>query len=324
MNKNIFITRKIPEVGLKMLEEKGYSVTVRDSDMPPTQEELNFALREKEYDAVVTLLTDKIDSAIFEANPNIKLYANYAIGFDNIDIVEAKNRGIYVTNTPGAYANCVAEHAIALMLALTTRLVEGDQYVRDGKYKCWSPDIFIGTDLSGKTLGLIGAGRIGEKVAWRLMHGFDMKIIYHDIVRNQTLDSEDRADYKTTIEEVLKEADIVTLHTPLLPETIHLINEERLKMMKPTAYLINTSRGPVIDENALLKALKEGWIKGAGLDVMEFEPNPVSGLTDLDNVIITPHIASARESARNEMATVLAENIIDYFEGKEPRNNVAK
>lgn len=322
--KNIFVTRRIPDVGLKMLEEKGYSLTVRDSDMPPSQEELNFALKEKEYDAIVTLLTDKIDSSVFDANPGIKLYANYAIGFDNIDIVEAKKRGIFVTNTPGSYANCVAEHAIALMFALSTRLVEGYEYVKAGKYKCWSPDIFIGTDLSGKTLGLIGAGRIGEKVAWRMMHGFDMKIIYHDIKRNETLDNEDKAEYKETVEDVLKEADIVTLHTPLLPETRHLINEERLKMMKPTAFLINTSRGPVVDEMALLKALEDKWIRGAGLDVMEFEPNPVPGLLDLPNVIITPHIASARESARNEMAKILAENIIDYFEGREPRNNVAK
>lgn len=322
--KKIYVTRKIPDVGLKMLTDKGYEIDVREGSMPPTQEELNEALKAKQYDAVVTLLTDKIDSKIFDSNPDIKLFANYAIGFDNFDIKEAKNRGVFVTNTPGAYANCVAEHAIALMLALTTRLVEGDEFVRDGKYKCWQPDIFIGTDLSGKTLGLIGAGRIGEKVAWRLMHGFDMKIIYHDIKRNEILDKEDKAEYKDTIEEVLREADIVTLHTPLLPETKHLINEERLKMMKPSAFLINTSRGPVVDENALFKALKEGWIKGAGLDVMEFEPNPVAGLTDLDNVIITPHIASARESARNEMATVLADNIIDFFEGREPRNNVAK
>lgn len=322
--KNIYVTRKIPDVGIKMLTDKGYEVDVRQSEAPPSQDELNDALKTKKYDAVVTLLTDKIDSKIFDANPDIKLYANYAIGFDNLDITEAKKRGIYITNTPGSYANCVAEHAIALMLALTTRIVEGDEFVRAGKYKYWSPEIFIGSDLSGKTLGLVGAGRIGEKVAWRLMHGFDMKIIYHDIKRNETLDKDDRAEFKDTVEEVLKEADVVTLHTPLLPETKHLINEERLKMMKPNAFLINTSRGPVIDENALLKALREGWIRGAGLDVMEFEPNPVPGLTDLPNVIITPHIGSARESARNEMATVIAENIIDFLEGRVPKNNVAQ
>lgn len=324
MAKNIYITRKIPDLGIKMLQDKGYEVTVRDAEMPPTQEELNSALKEKEYSAVVTLLTDKIDSVIFDANPNIKFYANYAIGFDNIDVHEAKNRGIIVTNTPGSYANCVAEHAIALILALTTRTVEGDEFIREGKYKCWSPEIFIGTDLAGKTLGLIGAGRIGEKVAWRLMHGFDMKIIYHDIVKNEVLDKNDKATYLPTIEDVLKEADVVTLHTPLLPTTKHLINEERLKMMKPTAFLINTSRGPVVDEVALVKALQEGVIKGAGLDVYEFEPNLTPGLTDLPNVVLTPHIASARESARNEMAKIAAENIIDFLEGKEPKNNVAK
>lgn len=324
MTKNIYITRKIHDLGIKMLQDKGYAVTVRDAEMPPTQDELNSALKEGQYDAVVTLLTDKIDSVIFDANPNIKLYANYAIGFDNIDIEEAKKRGIAVTNTPGNYANCVAEHAIALIFALTTRTVEGDEFIRAGKYKCWSPEIFIGTDLSGKTLGLIGAGRIGEKVAWRLMHGFDMKIIYHDIVRNEVLDKNDRATYMPTIEDVLKEADIVTLHTPLLPTTKHLINEERLKMMKPTAFLINTSRGPVIDEVALVKALQDGVIKGAGLDVYEFEPNLTPGLVDLPNVVLTPHIASARESARNEMAKIVAENVIDFLEKGEPKNNVAK
>lgn len=322
--KNIYVTRRIPEVGIKMLTDKGYMVDVRDNEMPPSQDKLIEALSTKQYDAVISLLTDKIDQKIFDANPGIKLYANYAIGFDNLDIKLAKERGIAVTNTPGSYAACVAEHAIALMLALTTRLVEGDEYVRAGKYKCWQPDIFIGTDLTGKILGLIGAGRIGEQVAWKLMHGFNMKIIYHDIVRNQALDNDDRAEFKATIEEVLKEADIVTLHTPLLPETRHLMSEERFKMMKPTAFLINTSRGAVVDEQALLRALQEGWIKGAGLDVMEFEPNPVPGLTDLDNVIITPHIASARESARNEMATICAQNIIDFFEGKELVHNVAK
>ena len=178
--------------------------------------------------------------------------------------------------------------------------------------------------MSGKTLGLIGAGRIGEKVAWRLMHGFDMKIIYHDIVKNEVLDKNDRATYMPTIEDVLKEADIVTVHTPLLPTTKHLINEERLKMMKPTAFLINTSRGPVVDEVALVKALQEGVIKGAGLDVYEFEPNLTPGLTDLPNVVLTPHIASARESARNEMAKIVAENVIDFLEGGVPKNNVAK
>jgi glyoxylate reductase len=321
---NIYITRKIPEIGLKILKDKGYDITVRDNEMPPSREELESVLNSGNYDAVVTLLTDKIDSSFFDNHPNIKLYANFAIGFDNIDITEAKKRGIFVTNTPGQYAKCVAEHVVALILALTTRIVEGDKYVRDGKYKAWMPNIFIGTDLAGKTLGLIGAGRIGERVAEMLLHGFDMKVLYYDVVKNEVLEKEGKATYCENVEELLKEADIVSLHVPLLPTTKHLINEERLKMMKPTAYLINTARGPVVDEVALVKALKDGVIRGAGLDVFEFEPDLTEGLKELPNVVLTPHIASARESARNEMATVLAENVVDFFEGREPKNNVAK
>lgn len=305
-----------------MLEEKGYTVDVRESESLPTQEEINEALSKKPYDAVITLLTDKIDAVIFDANPTIKLYANYAIGFDNIDVSEAKKRGICATNTPGAYADCIAEHTIGLILNLTARIAEGDRFVRAGLYKGWSPTLLVGTDLSGKTLGLIGAGRIGERVAYHLNKGFDVKVLYYDVVRNEKIEKECGATYLATVEEVLQQADIVSIHTPLLPTTKHLINEERLNMMKPTSFLINTARGPVVDEHALLKALQEGRIRGAGLDVLEFEPNPVAGLSDLPNVVITPHIASARESARNEMANIVAENVIDFFEGRTPRNNV--
>ncbi len=324
MAKNIFVTRKIPDIGIKMLKDKGFDVFMREDDAPPTQEELNKLLSLNQYDAVITMLTDKIDSVIFDANPDIKMYANFAIGYDNFDLEEAKKRGIYVTNTPGDYANSVAEHAIALMLALTTRMVEADEFMRAGKYKYWSPDHFIGTDLSGKTLGLIGAGRIGERVAYRLTHGFDMKVVYHDIVRNEKLEKEDGSVYLPTIEDVLKEADFVSIHTPLLPTTRHLINEDRLKLMKKTAFIINTSRGPVIDEKALAEAIKNGVIKGAGLDVFEFEPKVEPLLLELDNVVLTPHIASARENARAEMAKIATENVIDFLEGRIPRNNVAK
>ncbi len=320
--KNIYITRQIPENGVELLRSKGYSIDMNMKEAVPTQAELIEALKRKPYDAVVTLLTDKIDATVFDAVPSVKLYANYATGFDNIDIAGAKKRGILVTNTPGNYAYTIAEHAIALMIGLTTRMVEADDFVRAGKYKGWDPMLFVGTDMQGKTLGLIGAGRIGERVAHHASRGFDMKVIYTDVVRNEKMEKEFGITYVPTIEDVLKQADVVSLHVPLLDSTRHLINESRLKLMKPTAYLINTSRGPVVDENALVVALKDGTIRGAGLDVFEFEPKLAEGLAELPNVILTPHIASARESARSEMAKVMAENVIEFLEKGTVRNGV--
>lgn len=322
MSKSIFITRQIPDIAITALRAKGYVIDVNTRENPPTQKEIIKFLKKKPYDAVLTLLTDKIDAHVFDAVPSIKLYANYAVGYDNIDIVEAKKRGIYVTNTPGAYSDAIAEHTLALTLALTTRVAEADRFVRAGKYKGWSAMNFIGTDLSGKTVGIIGTGRIGERVAYHFARGFGAKIIYYDIARNEKIEKECGAVFVSSVEEVLRQSDIVTLHVPLLDSTRHLINEARLRMMKPTAYLINTSRGPVIDEVALVEALKSGVIRGAGLDVFEYEPALSRGLTKLPNVVLTPHIASAREKARTEMATIAVDNIVDFFEGKRPRNNV--
>jgi len=322
MSKSVFVTREIPAIAIDTLRARGYVVEVSDKKAPLTQKEIIRFLKKKPYDAVLTLLTDKIDTTVFDAVPAVKLYANYAVGYDNIDITEAKKRGIFVTNTPGAYSDSIAEHAVALILSLTTRMAEADRFVRAGKYKGWSPMNFIGTDLVGKTIGIIGTGRIGERVAYHFAKGFGSKIIYYDVVRNEKIEKECDATFVSSIEGVLREADVVTLHVPLLDSTRHLINSERLKMMKPTAYLINTSRGPVVDEVALVEALRAGTIRGAGLDVFEFEPKLAKGLTKLDNVVLTPHIASARESARNEMARIVADNIIDFFEGKKPRNNI--
>lgn len=320
MTKKIFVSRKIPELGISMLKEKGYEVDVYMKDLVPDQKELMSYLRKKPYDAVLSLLTDKIDATVFDVSPSTKIFANYAMGFDNIDVEEAKKRRIAVTNTPGAFADCIAEHTVAFIFALTTRMVEADQYVRAGKYKGWTPMSFIGTDVCGKTLGLIGAGNIGSKVAQHMSKGFGLKVMYYDVKRNEKFEAETGAIFKSTVEEVLKEADIVSLHVPLFESTRHLINAERLAMMKPTSYLINTSRGPVVDEAALVNALQRGIIRGAGLDVFEFEPKLAKGLAKLPNVVLTPHIASARESARNEMARLAAQNIIDFFEGKEPAN----
>ncbi len=322
MTKTIFVTRQIPEVGISMLRDKGYTVDIREKSSIPSQKEIIKALKKKPYDAVVTLLTDKIDAAIFEAAPSVKIYANYATGFDNVDTIEAGKKGIAITNAPAvSTSEAVAEHTFALMLSLAARIVEADEFVRRGKYAGWDPMNFIGTDILGKTLGLIGTGRIGGQVA-HYAKSFGLKIIYTDVKRNEIIEKESGAIYFATPEEVLKQADIVSLHVPLMDSTKHLINAERLSMMKKSAFLVNTSRGPIVDEEALVEALQNRTIAGAGLDVFEFEPKLMKGLTKLDNVILTPHIASASDTARNEMSQLVAQNIIDFFEGKVPANKV--
>ncbi|QQR50526.1 D-glycerate dehydrogenase [Candidatus Nomurabacteria bacterium] len=322
MSKNIFVTRQIPNIGINMLKQKGYTVDINPNDSPLSQKKLISFLKKKPYDAVLVLLTDSIDAKVFHHVPNIKLYANYATGFDNIDVTEAKKLGITVTNAPTPLSTeAVAEHTIALMLALAARIVEADEFVRRGKYKGWAPMQFIGTDILGSTLGLVGAGRIGERVAY-YAKGLGMKIIYTDVARNDRIEKECGATYCSTIETLLPQADVTSLHVPLLDSTRHLINEARLRLMKPSAFLINTSRGPIIDEKALEVALREKSISGAALDVFEFEPKTVPGLLRLQNIILTPHIASASIGARNQMAEIVARNIISFFEGRTPENIV--
>lgn len=327
--KKIFITRQIPEIGITILKNKGYEVVVGKWKRPPTKRQIMSALRDSKYDAMLTILTDQIDKEVIDLakKQGIQIIANFAVGFNNINVPYAITEGITITNTPGHFSDCIAEHAVALILGLTTRMVEGDRYMRKGKYKGWDPMNLIGTDLSGKTLGLIGAGRIGARAAAHLIKGFDMKCMYYDVKRNEALEAElgaDKMTFMPTVDEVLKVADIVSIHVPLLPSTTHLMNASRLAMMKRTAYLINTSRGQVIDENALVDALKRNVIAGAGLDVFEFEPKLSKGLSKLENIVLTPHIASARESARTEMATIAAQSIIDVFEGRVPECKVTQ
>lgn len=309
MIKQIYITRKIPEAGLKLLRNEGINFDIGKSKIPPTKKEVIRALKKKPYDGVISFLTDILDKDVFDSCPTAKVFANFSVGFNNVDLKEACKRGIEISNTPGTSQTAVAEHTVALMLALTTRLVEGDEFMRKGKFKGWNPDLFIGTDMKGKTIGLIGAGQIGTEVAKILHYGFNSNIIYSDICQNLELEKISGPTRKTT-EEVLREADIVSLHVPLLPETHHLINKKSLATMKKTAFLINTSRGPVVDEKALVSALKNDIIRGAALDVFEFEPRLARGLTKLPDVIITPHIASARQSARDMMAEIAVKNII--------------
>jgi len=295
----IFVFHKIPEIGLKMLEKK-----------------FEFSKKIQGASAILCLLTDKIDARIMDkAGKNLKVISNYAVGYDNIDIIAASQRHIMVTNTPGVLTNTVAEHTIGLICAIAQRIPEADKFTKKGKFHGWQPMLLLGVDLKDKILGIIGLGRIGARVAEIAKQGFNMKILYYDKIRNKKYEF-------SSIKNILRNSDFITLHLPLLPSTRHLIGKKEFKLMKPTAYLINTSRGPVIDEKALVKTLKKKQIAGAALDVFEKEPKLASGLIKLNNVILTPHIASASIETREKMAVIAAQNIIDVLEGRKPENLV--
>ncbi|OYT59364.1 D-glycerate dehydrogenase, partial [Thermoplasmatales archaeon ex4484_30] len=249
----IFLTRRLPEEGIKLLEE--HDLEIYEEDYPPSKEEIIAGVKGK--DALICLLTDKIDAEVMSASPHLKIIANYAVGIDNIDVKEATKRGILVTNTPGVLTETVADLAWALLMAIARRIVEGDKFMRQGKFKGWAPLLLVGADIHGKTLGIIGAGRIGRAFA-RRAKGFDMEILYYDKKRNEKLEREMNARF-VDLDILLKESDFVSLHVPLTEETYHMIGERELKMMKKTAYLINTARGKCIDEKALVRALKEKW-----------------------------------------------------------------
>ncbi len=319
--KKIFITHQIPENGLELLRSNGYELDIYPQDVVLSQKKLISLLKKKPYDILLSLLTNVVDAKVFDACPSLKLVANYAVGFNNIDVTEAKNRGIEVSNTPGASSEAVAEHTLALMFALFRRVVESDNFVRRGKYDGWDPMIFWGETIENKTVGIIGGGRIGSRFL-EMVSALGMKTMYYDIAINKELEEKTKAKRVETIEELLENADVVSLHVPLCSDTHHLIDKRALNIMKPTAYLINTSRGQVVDEEALVEALAHDKIRGAGLDVFEFEPHLVRGLTSLPNVVLTPHIASAEKSTREDMARVVAENIISFVEKGRPINSV--
>jgi glyoxylate reductase len=315
----IFVTRKIPERGIAMLREKGHDVSVSPHDRVLSKSEI--IEMGKGADALLCLLTDKIDDEVLEGiGPSLKIVANYAVGFDNLDLGALKKRNIPATNTPGVLSESVAEHTFALLLAIAHRIPESDRFTRAGKYVGWGPLLLLGQDVSGKVLGVLGLGRIGTLVAKHGLFGFGMKVAYYDVKRNEEFEKEFSAEFCATPEELLQKSDFVSIHVPLLPTTRHLIDAERLSMMKPSAYLINTSRGPVIDEAALVNALKNNVIRGAALDVFENEPALSPGLSELENVILTPHTASATEETRAKMSALAGQNIIDFFEGKTPLN----
>jgi len=314
----VYVSRPIPEPGLEVLRKASCDVEVKPTDELVLKEELLEKVKGK--DALLCLLTEKIDKDIIEAGNKLKIIANYAVGYDNVDVETATKSGIWVSNTPGVLTDTTADMAWALMFSVARRIVEADKFTRAGKFKGWSATMLLGGDVYGKTLGIVGVGRIGAAVAKRAV-GFDMRILYTDVRPNAELERETGAK-RVDMDTLLKESDFVSVHVPLMPETRHLISTRSLKMMKPTAYLINTSRGPVINEEALAEALRNKVIAGAGLDVYEKEPEIHPGLMGLDNVVLAPHIASGTIETRGKMATMAAENVVAALSGKTPPNAV--
>ncbi len=315
---NIYVTRLIPEDGIKMLQDAFgvENVEINSDDRVLARAEL--LEKVKGRDGIVCLLTDTIDSEVMDAaGPQCKIFSNYAVGVNNIDLKAAAERNLLITNTPGVLTETTADMAAALMFSVARRVVESDKFMRGGQYKGWAPMLLLGKEVTGQTLGIIGAGRIGSDLAIKMAKGFGMKIIYTDLQLNPELDA--LGARKVEIDELCRESDYISIHVNYYPETHHLINEEKLNMMKKGAILINTARGPIIDETALVKALQEKRIFGAGLDVFEDEPAMKPGLAELDNVIIVPHLGSATIETRTKMSTMAAQNLIDALSGRQPQ-----
>ncbi len=316
----IFVSRKIPGNSLDPLLNSEHEVLVSEFDRPLSAEE--FLERAKGSDAIITLLTDKIDKDVIDAiGPQLKIISNYAVGFDNISLDDATEKGVVVTNTPSDEVNeAVAEHTWALILSLARRIVEADESTRRGSYRGWEPGIFLGSSLVGKTLGIVGLGRIGLMVA-RRAKGFNMHVLYNKRSRDEKAENEYAVEFKD-LDSLLAESDVVSLHVPLTDETRHMMNKNTFYKMKKGAILVNTARGPIIHERELVEAIRQGQIGAAGLDVFDNEPNINPELIAMENVILTPHIASATREARNKMGAQALQAVFDLFEGKKPENLV--
>jgi len=312
MPKSILISNVLPE-SARALITRDYTVDYNDTDTPLAKADLIRRLQGK--DALICHIISTIDEEVLGSTPTLKAVCNVAVGFNNIDVAAAKKRGIVVTNTPDVLTETTADFAWALLMATARRVVEADRFARSGQWTRWQWDLLWGNDVYGKTLGVIGFGRIGRAVA-RRASGFNMRVLYHDTVRaDAAAERELKATYMDR-DTLLREADFVSLHTLLIPDTRHLIDESTLRLMKKTAILVNAARGPIVDEAALVKALKEGWIAGAGLDVFEEEPKIHPGLLSLANVTLAPHIASASLDTRLAMANLAVRNCLAVLEGK--------
>ncbi len=305
-----------------ILEKLRARYEVRLNSEPRSLSEAELKQFVVEADAILCLLTNKITAQIITtAGPQLKIIATMSVGVDHIDLSACQQNGVIVTNTPGASDSAVAEHTIALMLAVTKQLPQADRFVREGKYRGWDPQLFVGPELKDKVLGIVGLGHVGSHVAQIARFGFGMHIVYTDRKPNPQFGAKYHAKFQK-LEALLKASDVVTLHVPLVPSTHHLINASRLALMKPEAILINTSRGPVVDERALAQALASGRLSGAGLDVYEHEPLVQPQLLQLDRVVLSPHTASATHEARRAMALIAVENILTVLTGKQPLNAV--
>lgn len=316
MAHSFLITREIPSVGLERLRAGG-PVKVNPHDRAMTAADLAHAAAH--CDGMVTMLTDRIDAALLDRCPRVRAISNYAVGFNNIDVAECTRRGVGVSNTPDVLTNATAETAFGLMLACARRLVDADGFMRCGHWRGWAPLEYLGMDIVGKTLGIIGAGRIGLRVA-KMALGFDMRVVYHARTHHAEFDAIGAA--RVSLEELLSTAEFVSLHAPLTDQTRHIIAAAQLALMKPTAILINTARGPLVDEQALLAALRKKQIYAAGLDVFEHEPAVTPGLMELKNVVLLPHIGSATVETRCKMALMVAEDVLAMAAGKAPRHPV--
>lgn len=310
----ILIPERIPQVASELLQKAGFEVIrYKAGNTFPTAFWKKHA---PAADGFISLLDNRIDAKAITQLTKCKVIANYAVGFNNIDVAEASARGIYVTNTPDVLTDATADMAFALILASARHIVTGDRFMRQGKFKGWKPDLLLGMQLSGKTLGLVGAGRIGAAVAKRAA-AFGMKVIYYNRSEKRALENTVGA-RKVTLASLMKSADIISLHVPLNNETHHILDENLLRTMKTSAILINTARGEIVDEKVLIKMLKAKLIAGAGFDVYENEPLVNPALLKLPNVILAPHLGSATETARNEMAAITAKNVIAVLKGRKP------
>ena len=314
----VFVTRRIAAAGLRLLEEGEAEVDIGQMDEEQGLDRDDLLRGAREADVLLSLLTEEIDREVLEANAGLRGVANHAVGFDNIDVIAATALGIPVSNTPGVLTETTADLTWALLLAVARRIPEADAYMRAGRYRLWGPNLLLGTDVGPgpdgrrKLLGIVGFGRIGQAVA-RRARGFDMEVVAHDPARAKV---EVEGVRWVELDQLLEQADFVCLHPLLTSETHHLIDETRLRRMKRTAYLVNASRGEVVDEAALVRALREGWIAGAALDVYEREPRIVAGLAELPNTVLVPHIGSASRDTRDRMAMIAATNALHHLRGE--------